>query len=893
MKLIQQLHGRLMNVLKNFTPTIVQPARQLGVATFKKTRFSSHVVFIKTCMRDNIIPNGLRIQHKFAGLPPPLHNRIKSTTARCSRKLMQSYIHHFARQASIASDDIEVNKADLQVSCNLSEYREIRFLIHVLNKELYHALCDIKDRKLHNLCNNTSVPPIDTGTTRVVTIPSDMVLSPNQKALLSKGLRFVPNKSAPPASKVESDMYAFYRRIKLHAHFNDPEKAFVQDDQPDDDFKNIQRKRSTWTPPDGEFSALDTFIKSCSNDVKLLNRQKIHHKSNLSPGELSALRELREDRNCVIRPADKGGAVVVWRKDLYDVEAQRQLSNTTFYEEVTEDATEENNEIVKQVVEEEIQTGSLPSTAENLINKNPRCSKFYLLPKIHKPENPGRPIVSACSCPTELISKYLDSILKPIVSNLPTYIKDTNHCLQLVDSFRFDNISQSRLLFTMDVKSLYTVIPNHDGLKALQHFLDRRDKKEPSTNTLLRLAELVLSLNAFSYDDKYYKQIGGVSMGTRMGPSYACLFVGYIEEQIDNIYTGQKPELLKRFIDDILGATSMELSELKKYIEFVQGFHPALEYTFDITDQSLPFQDITLSIEGYHIATSVHYKPTDTHSYLMYTSCHPPACKNAIPFSQFLRLRRLCSCDDDYRTKAQEMRAFFLARDYPPSVVDKALKKVSKINRDTLLHQNPRSPEHKIPLVLTYHHTVSQIPYVVHKNWHHLSEDDDVGNRFGKRPVTAFRSGRNLKNILMYKDLHEISTPPGTFSCGRRRCVTCPCVINIPTVTGPKSAFKIYHSYSCTSKNVVYCIVCAKCSMLYVGETMRRLGDRFREHLRKIRIKDMSSEVAVHFNTCGHDIDDIRVTVLKSCHTDAERKEFERLMINSLGTIEPYGINRK
>lgn len=62
-----------------------------------------------------------------------------------------------------------------------------------------------------------------------------------------------------------------------------------------------------------------------------------------------------------------------------------------------------------------------------------------------------------------------------------------------------------------------------------------------------------------------------------MGPSYACLFVGYIKEQFVNIYTGRKPELLKRYIDDIMGATSMELSDLKKYITFVQEFHPALE----------------------------------------------------------------------------------------------------------------------------------------------------------------------------------------------------------------------------------------------------------------------------------------------------------------------------
>ena len=43
----------------------------------------------------------------------------------------------------------------------------------------------------------------------------------------------------------------------------------------------------------------------------------------------------------------------------------------------------------------------------------------------------------------------------------------------------------------MDVTSLYTVIPNREGLVALKHFFEKRTIKEPSTDTLLCLAELV------------------------------------------------------------------------------------------------------------------------------------------------------------------------------------------------------------------------------------------------------------------------------------------------------------------------------------------------------------------------------------------------------------------
>ena len=53
----------------------------------------------------------------------------------------------------------------------------------------------------------------------------------------------------------------------------------------------------------------------------------------------------------------------------------------------------------------------------------------------------------------------------------------------------------------MDITSLYTVIPNGEGLLALKHFFDLRTVKEPSLETLLRLAELVLTLTIFHLEE--------------------------------------------------------------------------------------------------------------------------------------------------------------------------------------------------------------------------------------------------------------------------------------------------------------------------------------------------------------------------------------------------------
>ena len=192
----------------------------------------------------------------------------------------------------------------------------------------------------------------------------------------------------------------------------------------------------------------------------------------------------------------------------------------------------------------------------------------------------------------------------------------------------------------MDIISPYTVIPNDEGLRALKHFFDQRTVKEPSSETLLRLAELVLTLNCFSFGGNYYKQTNGVAMGTKMGPSYANLFVGFIEHQFFSQYHGAKPELYGRYIDDCISATSSTREELTHFITAVNSFHLALQYTWEISDTSLAFLDIKISTED--ICSGVYYKPIDSNSYLLYSSSYPSHVKNSIPFSQFLRIRRLC-----------------------------------------------------------------------------------------------------------------------------------------------------------------------------------------------------------------------------------------------------------
>ena len=108
-----------------------------------------------------------------------------------------------------------------------------------------------------------------------------------------------------------------------------------------------------------------------------------------------------------------------------------------------------------------------------------------------------------------------------------TYTKDSTHALNLIEDTNRNQNFEPKYLFTMDVTSLDTCIPHSDGLKALQYFLNDRTTLYAPTGTLIRLAECVLNKNTFCFKNEVFSQMSGVAMGTQMGPSYACLFMGH------------------------------------------------------------------------------------------------------------------------------------------------------------------------------------------------------------------------------------------------------------------------------------------------------------------------------------------------------------------------------
>ena len=286
--------------------------------------------------------------------------------------------------------------------------------------------------------------------------------------------------------ELRKDFEEFCQRMTIKWHFRN---------ESSESFSTIPafRSKSSWKPPTGHPN-LEVFLsiveKELSEDIGTSLRY-----SNLSTDEWKAIRSLTDDRSIVIKKADKGSAVVVWERNDYIKEAERQLGDRSMYQKVNFkekflcELVDKSNSSFKELKRMMCISDKTLKYFTCEFKKATNLGKFYLLPKLHKRlENiPGKPIISNCGAPTEKVSEFLDFHLKSIMQNGGSYIKDSKDFKRKIKNI---DIPNDALLVTADVVGLNPSIPHETGLSALREALDKRTCKNYLLKILLKWQNL-------------------------------------------------------------------------------------------------------------------------------------------------------------------------------------------------------------------------------------------------------------------------------------------------------------------------------------------------------------------------------------------------------------------
>ena len=785
----------------------------------------------------------------------------------------------------------------------------------ILNKSQRHRIYNSISRQIDNV-NKINI---------VVNL-SNRKLSLIETSTLNKGLNFcISNSSTANVNKnVDNDIKRFTRTLQLRFMFDD--------DQSVDDIEKFTGNPD-WNPPKRKCSTdINGYANYLRKEIKkLIVVNKTKH--NISRKERDALQRLSKDKNILIQKADKGGSIVVLNTVDYENKMLNMLNDAVTYTEIPtinlNDATSQIDGIIGRLFNHDYIS---KKQKNHLARCNPKIPILYGLPKIHKNNWPLRPIVSQIDSPAYKLNKYLDYLLTTAEKCIPNLLQDTTKFLQIINVLQ--PIPDNSILFTIDVTSLYTVLP-HDLVinyveemytETLCNWNRYTPDIRPIPGTLVKeIIKIILNQTFFSFSNKTYLQNYGITMGAPSSVKLANIALYKHLDKILQNYTHTQPMLQLRLIDDIFGIWTGSEAELSAWVKYLNDCHNSIKFTLDFSKTEIPFLDTLVYIEENKVKTKLYKKPTDNKQYLHFNSEHPQHVKTAIPYAQALRYRRIIEDDNILKIELDKLKSNFLNRLYPVDVVDAAINRVCNLNRLDLIQYKTKNIQewNNIPFVVTFNNAyVSNKNFNIYKllstSWENLISTTPQLDTL-VAPKIVFKKCSTINNVLVSTHFppprwSQLTTKPYTRAvkltnqiqksivtnncskpCLKPLCNTCDYVTNVHydfNSTVYDKLFNVTDNLNCSSANIIYLITCSKCKIQYVGETGNALRVRMNAHRYCVRT-NKDTPIGIHFNSVDHNISHLNVIPIEQLKVNniSDRRAREYFWQLTLGTIFPKGLN--
>ena len=438
---------------------------------------------------------------------------------------------------------------------------------------------------------------------------------------------------------------------------------------------------------------------------------------------------------------------------------------------------------------------------------------------------------------------------------------NTAHLLSIIDDLNDKGIPDNTILVSFDVVNMFPSIDNINGIEAVRSILDSRTTKLPPTECIIEGLEICLYNNNSKFANDNLLQVNGTATGAPNSCSYADIAMSSIDDSIFKKMESTYSELLYygRYRDDCLSLWCGSIEKLNELHAYINSLSDDLKFTMEIGYNELCFLDLKITLKDNHLSTTVYSKPTDSHLYLHATSCHNSKSINGIPKGVALRLRRICSSENEYRNKSEEYTSYLTNRGYERKNIEKTFKTIGNLPRSEARKKvvKPNTTS-RIVFTAKFNPRGPDVNEIVKRHLHLLENKPELKELFPKGSViTANKRENNLKNLLVrsnpYTMKSEVNEEKGYVRCNKRSCDSCDNYVDETSniiCFATKRRFKIRKESSCTTNNVIYVAYCKDCGKQGVGSTVcwkKRLSN-YKSHIKK---KIPSCKIVKHFiNSC-------------------------------------------
>ena len=778
---------------------------------------------------------------------------------------------------------------------------------------------------------------------------SSLTLSRAQKILLNRSLSFVPTASNATTTELLNDLHQFTARTKrqLYRIAKPPkltgERILYRKPPPD----KIHSKTYELGP-----KALEDVFEVMRKDIANMTQDPTN-KPNLTRNERSALKELASNQNIIINKADKGSTIVVRDEKDYIQEGLEHLSDPNTYLKLDRDLTDQ---VVVTIRNTLVKLKKLGLLSPNMANycmppANCRTDVIYFLKKIHKNPMGIRPIVSTTNSATANLAEFLDIYLQPIMKQLPAYLKDTTQFIREISDL---HVHKDSWLVTIDVKSLYTNIPNEEGIQACyEAWLKQEitDPQHPPAETLKQLLELVLKLNVFEFNGEHFLQKFGTAMGCKLALAYANTFMGKLEAAI-LAKSSHKPLHYRRYIDDIFLIWPHSEDRLVQFITHINRANKSIQFTHEKSQEEIVFLDVIAykqidpdQPDMCKLHTKTYIKPTNRQLYVRQDSYHPPGTGKGITVGEAIRYLRTNSEKANFSKMLLHHKRNLMRRGYSNAVINKHLRSIKFSMRKQLILKSKdkknnynitRNAVPKPTFTTRYCPNSGKAFRIVRKHWPSITTNmHALKTLIRNSPRLAYKANLNLSKKLVRAKIkrdqspltvtHESHTNSSahvtnlanlnhqvprftergiTRACNDKHCPLHDKFLYSSQIRSRKSGrmFNTHGKSDCNTKFVVYLIQCKKCKRQYVGQTSQSLKSRFSRHLTQIRNPEVASTLHEHFRsdhkcrgTYNIGVQPLQVVTPSPGETgkqiEDKLKSLETLWMNRLVCVFPQGLN--
>ena len=236
-----------------------------------------------------------------------------------------------------------------------------------------------------------------------------------------------------------------------------------------------------------------------------------HFISNLTDGEKAELKELKNNKDIVIKLSDKNLGLTIMDLQWYLYECFRELQDEKVYQEFSElEISALLNKIkftLREIIKQHDEALSFQEKRFLLQNvESFTIPLFYIIPKLKKNPIVGRPISGCCDWITKPASRLVAFHLQIYYNLFDNILKDRMEVVQIVESNELD---QQIHLSTIDIVGLYTNIPLDHFMESIKRLI-LVDHPIPLGELILDLLHFILYNNVLQFNGSYFIQIFGL-----------------------------------------------------------------------------------------------------------------------------------------------------------------------------------------------------------------------------------------------------------------------------------------------------------------------------------------------------------------------------------------------